>query len=326
MMDSLLFQTLSEEELCAAALRYFGKELCGWELLRGGLFNTTYRLDMEDRSVILRLGPVHREVLLPYEQYLMASEPVIQELMWRRGIPTSKTVFLDLDRSFLDRDIAVVGSIPGASMASLELDPAKERGICRKAGELVRSIHTISAYDLPVPPEHPFGRTSLVLNGKGSDSWREAILCEVRQWSEHAEAAELLPYELIQRCVRCFEVLGAVLDEVTEPLLVHGDIWYGNLLVDEGGSLQAIIDNDRSFFGDPDFDLMLPWMPAEPFLEGYGRALDMSDRAVLRRKLYRFLLLLEDTYILKVEYRDPEGYLRSKAEVASSLAELEKMI
>ena len=134
-MDSLLFQTLSEEELCAAALRYFGKELCGWELLRGGLFNTTYRLDMEDRSVILRLGPVHREVLLPYEQYLMASEPVIQELMWRRGIPTSKTVFLDLDRSFLDRDIAVVASIPGVNMTSLGLDPAKERIICRKAGE-----------------------------------------------------------------------------------------------------------------------------------------------------------------------------------------------
>ena len=65
-------------------------------------------------------------------------------------------------------------------------------------------------------------------------------------------------------------------------------------------------------------------MPAEPFLEGYGRALDMSDGAVLRRKLYRFLLLLEDTYILKAEYRDPEGYLRSKAEVVSCLAELEQ--
>ena len=323
-MDSLLFQTLTEEELRAVALRYFGEQLSGWELLRGGLFNTTYRLDMKDRSVIMRLGPVHREVLLPYERYLMASEPAIQELMLRHGIPTSKTVSLDLDRTVLDRDIAAVEPIPGVSMTSLELDPAREREICRKAGELTRSIHAISANDLPEPPRHPYGRTSLVLNGEGSDSWREAMLCEMHQWAELAEAVTLLPQETVKRCIRCFEALSHVFDDIAEPRLVHGDIWYGNILVDESGTLRAIIDDDRSFFGDPDFDLMLPWMPAEPFMEGYGKVLDMSDRAVLRRKLYRFLLLLEDTYILKVEYRDPEGYRRSVDEVYPYLAELER--
>ena len=34
--------------------------------------------------------------------------------------------------------------------------------------------------------------------------------------------------------------------------------------------------------------------------------------------------MLEDTYILKVEYRDPEGYQRSKDEVSLCLTELEK--
>ena len=323
-MDSLLFQTLSEEELRAVALRYFGERLSGWELLRGGLFNTTYRLDMTDRSVILRLGPVHREVLLPYERYLMASEPVIQEIMHQRAIPTSKTILLDLDRTVLDRDIAIVSLIPGVSMTSLELGPTQERDICRKVGELTWAIHAISANDLPEPPSRPFGRTSLVLNGQGSASWREALLCEIHQWAERAEEVALIPREMIVRCIRCFEALCDVFDDITEPSLVHGDLWYGNILVDDHGDLRAIIDNDRSFFGDPDFDLMLPWMPAEPFMEGYGSILDMSDRAVLRRKLYRFLLLLEDTYILKMEYRDPEGYLRSKDEVCSYLEELEK--
>ena len=112
-MGSLLFQELSEDELRAVSLRYFGEQLVGWELLRGGLFNTTYRLDTKDKSVILRLGPVHREVLLPYEQGLMASEPVVQELMLRHGIPTSRTLSLHLDREVLDRDIAVVELIPG---------------------------------------------------------------------------------------------------------------------------------------------------------------------------------------------------------------------
>ena len=147
-MDSLLFRTLSVEELHSAARHYFDDELCGWELLRGGLFNTTYRLDMERGSVILRLGPVHREVLLPYERGLMASEPVIQNCMLERGIPTSKTVLLDLERTFLDRDVAAVEPIRGACMTSLELEPAQERSICRKAGALTRAIHSISANDL----------------------------------------------------------------------------------------------------------------------------------------------------------------------------------
>ena len=325
-MDSVLFQTLTEEELRAVALRYFGEELWGWELLRGGLFNTTYRLDMEGRSVILRLGPVHRELLLPYERYLMASEPLIQELMNGHGIPTSNTLMLDLGRDLLDRDIAVVERIYGVSLSALGPDPVREGEICRKAGALTRTIHSLTAFDLPVPPAQPFGRTSLVLNGQGSDSWREAMLSELGQWADRAKAVTLLPEELILRCIRCFVALSSVFDDITEPVLVHGDLWYGNLLVDEKGELQAIIDNDRSFFGDPDFDLMLPWMPAEPFMEGYGGLQDMSDRAVLRRKLYRFLLLLEDTYILKVEYRDPEGYLRSKADVYSCLTELERYV
>jgi len=323
-MGSLLFQELSEDELRAVSLRYFGEQLVGWELLRGGLFNTTYRLDTKEKSVILRLGPVHREVLLPYEQGLMASEPVVQELMLRYGIPTSRTLSLHLDREVLDRDIAVVELIPGVSMTSLELEPFQERDICRKAGALTRAIHAISVNDLPDPPARPFGRTSLVLNGKGSASWREAMLHESHQWAEMADAAALLPGETIDRCNRCFEALSCVFDDITEARLVHGDLWYGNILVDDSGMFKAIIDNDRSFFGDPDFDLMLPWMPAEPFMEGYECPLDLSDRAVLRRKLYRFLLLLEDTYILKAEYRDPEGYRRSVDEVYPYLAELER--
>ena len=322
-MDSLLFRTLSTEEIYAVARHYFDDELRGWDLLRGGLFNTTYRLDMERRSVILRLGPVHREVLLPYERGLMASEPVIQRCMLERGIPTSKTVLLDLERTFLDRDVAAVEPICGASMSTLEPDPALEWSVCRRAGELTRALHSISAYDLPEPPQYPFGRTSLVLAGKGSASWKDAMISELHQWAEMADAFSLIPEALLSRCVRCFEELSPVFDDIVVPRLVHGDIWYGNLLV-HGGELRAIIDDDRSYFGDPDFDLMLPWMPAEPFLEGYGHGLDMSDRAVLRRRMYRFLLLLEDCYILKVEYRDPEGYLRSLDKIRAHLAGLER--
>lgn len=305
------------------ARHYLGAPLLGWELLRGGLFNTTYRLDIPGRAAILRLGPVNRHLLLPYEQGLMAAEPAIQELLRAHGVPTSRTVVLDTSKTFLDRDIAIVEMIPGRNMATLELLPQDEKGLCRRAGELTRSLHRATANELPVIPDRPFGRASQVLAGEGSGTWKEAMLLELSQWSECARWEDTFSGEEICRIECCFRRHSSVFDVVSVPALVHGDLWCGNILAGEDGAIAAIIDSDRAYFGDPEFDLMLPWMPSEPFLEGYGMDLDMSENAVLRRKMYRFLLQLEDAYILQVEYRDPEGYSSAKRAVLASLEELE---
>ena len=53
-------------------------------LLSGGLFNTTYRLETVTKTAILRLGPVNRHLLLPYERNLMAAEGDILQLMKRK--------------------------------------------------------------------------------------------------------------------------------------------------------------------------------------------------------------------------------------------------
>ena len=73
---------------------------------------------------------------------------------------------------------------------------------------------------------------------------------------------------------------SAVLDAITVPHLIHGDLWYGNILVDRERNLAAMIDGDRALFGDPEFELATGWMISDSFLEGYGRGLDMSEEAV----------------------------------------------
>jgi len=322
---SALFMELREEELRACVLHYLGQPLLSWELLRGGLFNTTYRLDLPDKSVILRLGPVNRHLLLPYEQGLMGCEPVIQQLLRSRGIPTSKTLAIDLERKLLDRDIAIVELIPGINMTATVLDEDTQYSVCRRAGELTRVIHGITARDLPSPPEKLFGRASAVLAGKGSSSWKKAMLSELQQWRDCARTAQTFSDAEIRRFCTCFEYFSWAFDAVTEPCLVHGDLWYGNILIDAEGSLVAIIDADRAYFGDPEFDLMLPWMPRVPFMEGYGDTGSAAD-PVLRRELYRMLLCLEDCYILQMEYRNTQSFLEAKEDALRRLSVLENRI
>jgi hypothetical protein len=51
-----------------------------------------------------------------------------------------------------------------------------------------------------------------------------------------------------------FTAQAAVLDEVTAPVLVHFDLWDGNILVESssaGHRIGTLIDAERAFWGDP---------------------------------------------------------------------------
>ncbi len=59
------------------------------------------------------------------------------------------------------------------------------------------------------------------------------------------------PADVIQRRAARHE---GVLDEVTTPVLVHFDLWDGNILLDlDGGALRigGLIDAERAFLGRP---------------------------------------------------------------------------
>ena len=163
---SLLFRAEPEQKLRQACLRYLGEEMTAAQILSGGLFNTTYRLETASRKVILRLGPVNRHLLLPYERNLMAAEGDILNLLKSRGIPTSDILALDLSRELFDRDVMVVDCLDALCLSTVEVDQETEGKLCREAGRLTAKIHSITARELPVSLEKPFGRYANVLSGK----------------------------------------------------------------------------------------------------------------------------------------------------------------
>ncbi len=320
---SALFMQASGQELEAVCRRYLGEALKDARLLSGGLFNTTYRLETPSGKTILRLGPVNRHRLLPYERHLMEAEPVVLELLHRAGVPTSRVIAVDTGKTLLDRDVMLVEFIDGVSMSTIKMPPEREAEVCRTAGELTRKIHAILADALPCSCAKPFGRVASVLFGQGGSSWEEALELELAQWKECAEGIELFSGSELERIDACFRMhLPLLRGAVQRPHLVHADLWYGNLLIGADGHLAAMIDADRAIFGDPEFEMATGWMTSPEFCRGYGAPPDPSADAVRRRRIYKLLLNLEDCYVLANEYNDPDAAERLKASVLQEVSRL----
>ncbi len=321
---SRLFKTVSQHQLMQCCRRYLKEELVSAKLLEGGLFNTTYRLETAERSAILRLGPVNREYLLPYEQRLMDAEAMVQELLRAHGVNTSRTIAMDNTRTFLDRDIMVVECIPGVSLSTVEVPRNKEKEINLEAGRLTRKIHEITPQELPRKFEKPFGRIGSILEGCGGSTWSEALRREISLWRAQSEKISLFSSQEFDRFQALYEKFSPLLDAgCTAPVLVHGDLWAGNLLVDSQGNLLAVIDCDRAIFGDPEFEFATGWLAGEDFCKGYGRWPDPSEKGILRRRLYKLLLNLEDCYVHLGEYNQPEEGHALCNEVRKELEALE---
>ena len=100
-----------------------------------------------------------------------------------------------------------------------------------------------------------------------------------------------------------FDARAPVLDEVTTPVLVHFDLWDGNILVEStaaGHRIGALIDAERAFWGDPlaDFVSLALFGDIEQdpaFLRGYragGGTATFDFAARQRLSLYRTYLYL----------------------------------
>jgi hypothetical protein len=87
--QSKIFKEISYEETKKITTHYFpGCKINSISLLKGGLFNTTYKLVLgsPDMELILQVGPVNREFLLPFENNLMRAEEYVNKLLIEKGI------------------------------------------------------------------------------------------------------------------------------------------------------------------------------------------------------------------------------------------------
>jgi aminoglycoside phosphotransferase (APT) family kinase protein len=264
-----------------------------------GWFNVAYRIRLRDgRNVVLKIAPPADVEVMSFERGAMANELTAIALIHERtSVPVPTVDFADRTRQLCDADYFFMPYVDAENLGIVKEGlPASELAAYHEAlGAANRQLNTIR------------GKAFGALAGPGEASWRTAFTSIVESVLRDGErrSVELgCGYDEVRALV---EEHAGSLDEVVEPRLVEWDLYDDNVLV-KNGSIVAIIDHERAFYGDPLMEgclnaLVLPavFSDATAFLRGYGRD-PLTETELTRRRLYTLHLML--VLVVKAAYRE----------------------
>lgn len=287
---------VSAAEIRAVSRGTFGQdvEVVSAIELGDGYYNNTFRVDLgQDRPVILRVAPeparqAHADPELMRNEY--ASVPYLAPV----ADLLPRTLAVDFTHQVIGRDYlfqTMLDGVPGSS--ALNSYPQPERAsFFRGLGGIARTIHDVRGPG--------FGRVA----GPTHQRWSDALFT----WFDRA-AADLTDNELeaddISKLIEVADRNRAVLDEVVEPRLLHGDLWVGNTMLAEGAAkptITGVFDCDRTWWGDPEADWPIylvqrkPGSERDAFWESYGQVGQTEQarwRALVYEAKHATALLLE---------------------------------
>ncbi|WP_093838575.1 phosphotransferase family protein [Streptomyces aidingensis] len=280
--------------------------------LTDGWYNAAYRVVLDDgRAAVVKVAPPADVPVLRYERGIMATEAAIYRLAGAYGGIPGPEVLLE------GPDFLVTSLLPGVpwDKAAGELAPETESALRRELGRVTARLHTIDS------PDGRFGYPAPE-SGLSAPDWRtafsamvEALLDEAAHWKSDLGTS---PDE-----IRGLVDAGSdVLKEVTEPRLIHFDLWPGNIFVDpEQPRITGLIDHERAFWGDPVAELVSFAFGGDigedsDVVAGYRQAggrLDFDRSFHHRLALYHLYLAL----ILVIEC-GPRGYQGEHKEFTDS--------
>ena len=238
-MDSRTKRRLPAELLEDLSRRALGGPLREAVELVDGTFNVAYRLVTVDGRVgIAKAAPVNPATLLRHEHDIMRTEATFYELA-AHVVPVPKVVYADFDRERYDTDVIVMSEVPGVPWSRLEPDAAQAAGLRHQLGRLAAGLHTVTGITFG----YPQGSVGL-----SAGTWPEAFLLMT--------AAVLADADQHGVPVPATAVLAALtahhddLARVDTPVLVHFDLWPGNIFVGDG-RITGLIDAERALWADP---------------------------------------------------------------------------
>jgi aminoglycoside phosphotransferase (APT) family kinase protein len=281
--------------LAAAVVSW--EAVAGSRPFTGGTFNAVHQVSLADGTrLVVKLPPAAGTPLLRYErQGILGTEALYYRLAGERGGVTVPAV-VAVDAADAAGGYLVMTECPGTPWPQLAPPPAgRERDELRAAlGGQVARLHTITGTGFGYPSESV---------GPLRETWRAAFLDMVQAVLADAETFAVALPRPVDDVLEWFDDRAAVLDEVTTPVLVHFDLWDGNILVEPdaaGHRISALIDAERAFWGDPlaEFVSLALYGDIErdaAFLDGYrgaGGAATFDVAARQRLSLYRAYLYL----------------------------------
>jgi aminoglycoside phosphotransferase (APT) family kinase protein len=277
-------EPVTGEQVEAMCRRAFGGDVRAESVIELGLgtYNSTFRVDIgAGRPVILRVAPAPARQFRT-ERELMRNEYAtvpflapIMELMPR-------TLAVDFTHVVIGRDYLFQTLLPGVPAPDgLAAYPRPLwASLYRQLGAITAGIHAVRG--------SRFGRVA----GPTFATWSEAIGAALGDIAADLDAAGLDAADVREVMAAARQDSG-ILDEITEPRLLHGDLWHANVMIRPGEpepTICGVLDSDRTCWGDPAFDWAVyrvaqrPGTERDAFWETYGRL--PATPGAARRALY----------------------------------------
>ncbi|MGH3874747.1 MAG: phosphotransferase family protein [Pseudonocardiaceae bacterium] len=282
--DDAFQQSVTVEAIEAMCRRAFGSNVgvSSAVELGNGMYNNTYRVDIgEDRPVILRVAP---EPARQYriERSLMRNEYASAPFLAPIAPMIPRTLAADFTREIIARDYLFQTMLDGVSGPEGigQYPRSAWTSFFRQMGTITRSIHAVRG--------EQFGPVT----GPGFGTWGEAVAAFFADLVADLDEAGLDSAD-VQEVMAAADKYQAVLNEVTEPRLLHGDLWTVNVMMASDApepTITGVFDNDRTSWGDPESDWTIfmaakkPGTERDAFWETYGPR--PSTAVAARRSLF----------------------------------------
>lgn len=315
-----MIEAVTRYELAAMVRASFGKNarVVHCEMNKGGLFNASYRIKLKspDTETILRVAPTAVDRMLRYERTMMLAEPRIYDLMRSAGVPVPRVLFVDGSRSIVLRDYIFLSYVDGVGLDDSSVsDQTRTRLLCT-LGKFLAKMHGVTGdkYGWPTPDG----------GIRGSESWTEVFGSMLEEVAGRCSDAGVIGSGEATSISRRFARNSSLFDACKTPSLTHNDIWDPNVIVRNrnGWRIAAIIDADRAMFADREFETALWGIKDPEFTKGYGKPLDSSDEAALRRRFYELYANLWQAFAFNVQIWRPDSCDRYRRAALSLLPKL----
>jgi aminoglycoside phosphotransferase (APT) family kinase protein len=287
-LESLTKPVVIREQIDSLAIAHLGCVPTAVKELTDGWFNAAFLLSLADgHEYVLKVAPPPGVKLLRYEANILRAEVEAMKLV-QGLVPVPTVVAQDFAGSTVGSPWFLMDRLRGMPYNHLRdtLSAEQQRGVEEQVGRIVRA--------LGVAGTQGFG----MFNGPFFATWREAfshLMADLRLDAEEASV------ELPDGAWEAASPHLSSLDAVTEPRLVHWDLWEGNLFVDPTSlAVTGVIDFERALWGDPLIEMNFS-MKRDGFLDGYGSDLVSGPGGESRRYLYDLYLML--VMVVESKYR-----------------------
>lgn len=290
---SVTKSSLSNDIINRMVKKAFGQEAEKIIKLTEGFFNAAYKIELDEKSVLLKISPPEETEIMTHEKNIMESEVVSMRMVKKETkVPVPEILFYDDSHTICNSSYFFMEFLEGKSFSSIfdKMEQKEKDFIFNKMGSYTYMLNQITNTTFGY-----FGQKD-----RQGKNWFEVFKQMIMDTYFDAERKNIFTPVNQQKLLKMLEEDRNYFEMVKEPKFVHWDIWAGNVFI-RNNDVVGIIDFERCLWADPLMEVGFRTYGYEnAFFEGYGLT-KLSEEELRRAKWYDIYLFLISC--LECDYR-----------------------